>query len=99
MREKGKEGMGWFLFQLLRVYFWVNVRTLRPRLWMDLQWKRLWAKYPALGNDLLHTSVAMVAFVVLIIGSANEMQWVTLAGFIALAISLVLGTVNLIYDL
>lgn len=99
MKTKSKEGMGWFFFQLLRVYFWINVRTLRPRLLMDLQWKRLWAKFPILGSDLLHSSLTMLAFIVLIIGTANNVLWLTIVGFIALSVTLLLGTVNLIYDL
>ena len=99
MKNKIKYALGWFVAQLLNVFFWVEWKTRTPRLWMDLQWKRLWAKYPSLGDDLLHSTIAMVAFVVLVIGSASDVQWLTLAGFTALAVSLVLGTVNIIYDL
>jgi len=99
MKSKLQRGLVWLIVSFVNLYFWAEYKTRNPRLWMDLQWKRLWAKFPILNSDLLHSSLTMLSFIVLILGSANNVQWLTFVGFIALAVTLVLGTVNLIYDL
>ncbi len=95
----------WFSRTLGRFFFWVFETYLRfswwfrpYNMWMELQWLRLWAKYPILGNDLLHNSVSMLAFVVLVVGSASNIWIMTVIGLVVMAISLVLGTVNILYN-
>lgn len=97
---KSKLGMlaGTLIVGFVNGFFWLDIVTKPPRLWMNIQWQRLWAKFPVLRNDILHSSMTMLAFILLLVGSMNDVRWLTFAGFIALAITLTLGTVNIIYN-
>lgn len=95
----------WFSRLLGRFFFWAFETFLvfsvwfRPyNLWMTLQWMRLWARFPILGKDLFHNALTMLSFVVLVVGAGSSIWWLTMIGLISLAITLVLGTVNIIYN-
>ena len=98
MKNRLRMWAGSFITWLVQVYFWVYGVIKPLSLWMDIQWQRLWAKFPILRKDIFHSSMTMLAFILLLLGSMNDVRWLTFVGFIALSITLTLGTINIIYN-
>ena len=98
MKSKLQQFAGWLIQSLVLLYFRFDAETAPARRKIYLFLYKIWGKYPALKQDILHSSLTMITFTVLLVGSANDVRWLTAIGLFALAFSLVLGTLNIFYD-